>query len=411
MPDNLSSVCVDTIVEKCLKTYEQLPKKGKPADDEWTVLSCIVKYETEHDTIEVLSLGTGSKCIGATKMSPLGDLLNDSHAEVFARRGLIHYLFQNIEKATNNLDSIFIKTDGKLKLKDSIEFIFYSSQLPCGDASIIPKNGEEKEDHFGDLIKVKRKADDSDCVHDTKKLKLSDIHRTGAKCLSNAEQDLKIPGKDYHVLGQVRTKPGRGDRTLSVSCSDKIARWVHLGIHGALLDLICEPVCIKHFIFGASVPYCEESLNRAILKRSNEFNNTRAPKFYQSSITFSDIKSEGKYRPAPGSIVWINLTNPILEVAVQGRKLGLTKKGKSISPDASLIISKYNIYKTFLKLLNRNKELKVSIFGNESIENIPYNKMKIKSKQYRDRWENLKEKFFRIWTVKADMWDFCVKIL
>nr|XP_037868938.1 tRNA-specific adenosine deaminase 1 isoform X2 [Bombyx mori] len=330
MPDNLSSVCVDNIVEKCLKTYEQLPKKGKPADDEWTVLSCIVKYETEHDTIEVLSLGTGSKCIGATKMSPLGDLLNDSHAEVFARRGFIHYLFQNIEKATNNLDSIFIKTDSKLKLKDSIEFIFYSSQLPCGDASIIPKNGEEQEDHFGDLIKVKRKADESNCVRDTKRLKLSDIHRTGAKCLSNAEQDLKIPGKDYHVLGQVRTKPGRGDRTLSVSCSDKIARY--------------------------------------------------------------------KIRR-------------ILEVAVQGRKLGLTKKGKSISPDASLIISKYNIYKIFLKLLNRNKELKVSIFGDESIENIPYNKMKIKSKQYRDRWENLKENFFRIWTVKADMWDFCVKIL
>lgn len=47
------------------------------------------------------------------------------------------YLYENVRKALNNKESIFNYDNGKLILKDNIEFIFYSSQLPCGDASII----------------------------------------------------------------------------------------------------------------------------------------------------------------------------------------------------------------------------------------------------------------------------------
>ena len=44
-------------------------------------------------------------------------------------------------------------------------------------------------------------------------------------------QDLKLPGRDYHTsLGAVRTKPGRGDPTRSLSCSDKLLKWRALGL-------------------------------------------------------------------------------------------------------------------------------------------------------------------------------------
>lgn len=79
-----------------------------------------------------------------------------------------------------------------------------------------------------------------------------DIYRTGAKCLPSSEiQDSHLPGALYHEIGVVRTKPGRGDRTLSVSCSDKLARWNAVGVQGALLRLILpQPIFFDFIIIG-----------------------------------------------------------------------------------------------------------------------------------------------------------------
>jgi tRNA-specific adenosine deaminase 1 len=56
----------------------------------------------------------------------------------------------------------------------------------------------------------------------------------------------------YARLGVLRTKPGRADapRVLSMSCSDKIARWSVLGIQGALASLILAPVYIHATVLG-----------------------------------------------------------------------------------------------------------------------------------------------------------------
>ncbi|CAG9132144.1 unnamed protein product [Plutella xylostella] len=307
----LTSALVDKITKTCNDQYMKLPKTGKPVDNEWTVLSCVVKYDRNSTSIEMVSLGTGSKCVGATKMSPRGDILNDSHAEVIARRGFLLYLFHEIEKSIDHKQSLFNQEDSKFKFKDGIEFIFYSSQLPCGDASIIPKDGEE--DQFGDVLEsLKRQADTEICDSEPKVSKIKDIHRTGAKCLPGAKQDQRECGVNYHQVCQVRTKPGRGDRTLSVSCSDKLARWVHVGIQGALLNMFLDkPIYISSFIFGAGVPYSEETLERALVKRNAidyQLDSNR-PDFYQSSVKFPHIRSEERIRPAAGSIVWINSNN------------------------------------------------------------------------------------------------------
>lgn len=307
----LTDVQMNDIAQSCIDLFNRLPKTGKPVEKEWTVLSCIVRYDRRTENHQVVSLGTGSKCIGASKMSAVGSVLNDSHAEVVARRGFLLYIYDNIDRAMENEQSIFTQEDNMFKLNENIEFIFYSSQLPCGDASILPKSGED--DDFGDLLLLKRQADSEICDLSAKRIKSEDdIYRTGAKCLPDAEQDPKQPGTEYHLLGQVRTKPGRGDRTLSVSCSDKIARWLHVGIQGSLLDmLLYEPVYIKHFIFGSEVPYSAESLNRALLERDalNGIEVQCIPEFYQSSVSFPFMRKENNVRPAPGSIVWMDVNN------------------------------------------------------------------------------------------------------
>ena len=60
-------------------------------------------------------------------------------------------------------------------------------------------------------------------------------------------------GRDgYARLGALRTKPGRGDspRVLSMSCSDRIARWSALGIQGALASLVLAPVYVHAIVIG-----------------------------------------------------------------------------------------------------------------------------------------------------------------
>lgn len=54
------------------------------------------------------------------------------------------------------------------------------------------------------------------------------------------------------ATGIVRRKPGRGEPTLSVSCSDKIAKWSLVGTQGALLSsIIATPLFFSSLVVGA----------------------------------------------------------------------------------------------------------------------------------------------------------------
>lgn len=66
---------------------------------------------------------------------------------------------------------------------------------------------------------------------------------------------------------------GRGDPTLSVSCSDKLAKWCYLGIQGALFSILMDiPIYLETFTIAGGTPFCDIALKRALYTRFKTFN-------------------------------------------------------------------------------------------------------------------------------------------
>lgn len=94
-----------------------------------------------------------------------------------------------------------------------------------------------------------------------------DIHRTGAKSVPGGLADPLQPGMGYHSTGLLRLKPGRGESTLSLSCSDKMARWGVLGFQGALLFHYLQEALYFSTVVIGKCPFSHEAMQRALITR------------------------------------------------------------------------------------------------------------------------------------------------
>ncbi|KAI3371717.1 hypothetical protein L3Q82_024280 [Scortum barcoo] len=489
----VNMVSADEVARLCYDTFQKLPRRGKPEPGrEWTLLAAVLQLTRRagSDSVEkkVVSLGTGTKCIGQTAMSPKGDVLNDSHAEVIARRGCIRYLIQELHRAvTGGVSSVFCQADerGKWRPQPGVSFVFFTSHTPCGDASIIPMTdsqsqpcppvmsikGPEGTDGGGDL---KRKAEEQiertnsklprlemaetelEDREDTKQSSLSnpskcedpsqshspetpvetvlqdsaqleiksrdpadsaglplqvpDIRRTGAKCVPNGPADPLQPGLGYHSTGVLRVKPGRGEPTLSLSCSDKLARWAVLGFQGALLSHYLQEALYFSTVVVGKCPYSQEVMQRALVTRCSHVSDLPAgfsvcpPLLLHSSLEFpfSQAQTElrhqagqGRISPCGAAISWCNVTKQPLDVTANGYKHGITKKALGTAKARSLLC-KLELFHSFLSLVSATdpSALPDSLRRRELQTYWDY---KQDSQLYQQAWQQLHSQAFPLW--------------
>ncbi|EAT46267.1 AAEL002522-PA, partial [Aedes aegypti] len=235
----LPQTFADAVGKLVIEKFNEV-MKGNDVYSRRKVLAGIVMTQGyDAKSAKVISLATGTKCVSGEHMSVTGSVINDSHAEIIARRGLLDFFYTQLDlhcrraagKTNSSKSSIFVApTDGTslYKLKDGIHFHLYINTAPCGDARVFSP-------HENDNMDVDK--------HPNRKAR-------GQLRTKVESGEGTIPVKSSEGI---QTWDGvlQGQRLLTMSCSDKISRWNVLGLQGSLLASVIEPIYLHSIVLGS----------------------------------------------------------------------------------------------------------------------------------------------------------------
>uniref|UniRef100_A0A8C4YYL1 Adenosine deaminase RNA specific B1a n=1 Tax=Gadus morhua TaxID=8049 RepID=A0A8C4YYL1_GADMO len=238
---------------------------------------------------QVICVATGTKCINGEYMSDRGLALNDCHAEIVARRSLVRFLYGQLEALISSSSPsqqalVFSRCDAApgFRLKEQVQFHLYISTSPCGDARIFSPHETSVEDQ-GDR-------------HPNRKAR-------GQLRTKIESGEGTIPVRTSNTI---QTWDGvlQGERLLTMSCSDKIARWNVVGFQGSLMSYFTEPLYFSSLILGSL--YHADHLSRAMYQRITDIEDLPSPfalnRPLLSGISNAEARQPGK---APNfSINW-----------------------------------------------------------------------------------------------------------
>ena len=316
----------DLVESSIIKQYELLKVKG---DIDNSVLAGFILMNSEDNSLSVISLATGTKLMSGDqrqKTAKIGPaLIHDCHAEILSHRGLQAWIWKNL-----NNNEIFERNDNKFKLLPHLSIHFYSSDPPCGDCCVhtniqnyaIQKCEPSQQD-----------IEESDQIDPNETNPILVTVQTGAKPFGWDQSQLFTSPPNI-----VRGKPGRGSRSQSVSCSDKICLWINVGLQGSLLSPFLPDFQLSSIVIGNGNL---ETLHRALIERVSPIHQDESSEVQIEPKLGDDIENEtlkifaGKpnweqknMSPSASSFVWWSGSPKGGEqiAAKFGRKLGVTEK-------------------------------------------------------------------------------------
>ncbi|KAF3842883.1 hypothetical protein F7725_001732 [Dissostichus mawsoni] len=229
---HLPQVLADAVSRLVVDKFSELTENFTSPHARRKVLAGVVMTTgTDVKEAQVICVSTGTKCINGEYMSDRGLALNDCHAEIIARRSLIRYLYTQLE--------LFLRS------VDGTSFVELQRRQQQVDIRVVRKGRlQVKGQHLGDR-------------HPNRKAR-------GQLRTKIESGEGTIPVRSSNTI---QTWDGvlQGERLLTMSCSDKIARWNVVGIQGSLMSYFTEPIYFSSIILGSL--YHADHLSRAMYQR------------------------------------------------------------------------------------------------------------------------------------------------